>query len=344
MADEPQQKSTLRRTVVILGASGYLGGVLCRFFHGLSGERVIAVARSEPRHRAFDESIIADVFADDWVTRIKPSRSLLLINCAFDFKSVGSGDAKEKFASFARNLAALSRTGAAGLINISTMSAYAGCRTEYGREKLMVEEIFAGLGGVNIRPGLIVSWQFPGAAFANLIEIVEHAKVVPILVAAGSGFYVCELEAVVLGVYLLAGMNLRKSHTISFCFHQRRKLGDLLRAIESRGGVRRIKLPLPWRVAYGLLLVKESLVGKSKVRADSVLDFAYPNPAPKRREAYARMIAAFRVRLEALGGASPSTDNFYFLEGPCGDRPIDCRLSAAVPSEILVALSRLSDA
>jgi nucleoside-diphosphate-sugar epimerase len=345
MADEPRQDSGSIRTVIILGAAGYLGGALCRFFHGLPGHRVIAVARNAPAHGDFEDCIVADVFADEWAARVMTSGALVLINCAFDFKVIGAGDATNRFAGFARNLAALAGSPSTRLVNISTMSAYAGCRTDYGREKLVVENIFSKLGGSSVRPGLIGSWRRPGAAFANLIAIVAQSKVIPVLAAPGSGFYLCDLEAVVLGIYLLAGMTLNKPHVVSFCYRDRPKLGALLRSIEQRIGVRRIKLPLPWRFAYGLLLVKERLIGKSKVRADSVLDFAYPNPNPLRRDAFARIIASFRSELEALSGPAFVPDNFYYLEGPRSRAAAArCRLKATMPADIFGALGRLRDA
>ena len=303
------------RMVVVLGAGGYLGSVLCQFFHALPGHRVVAVSRGKLNHSFFHRHVTADVFADDWAGQVTTDVPVVLINCAFDFKGIESRSPAGKFADFERNIAAVAGTPSARLINISTMSAFPGCRTDYGWEKMLVEAQFNRLGGVNIRPGLIVSWRRPGAAFQNLIAIATGSKIVPVLAARGSGFYCCDLDAVVLGIHLLAGMRLNKPHTLSFCYRERIKLGSLLRLIEGRHGVRSIQVPVPWRIAYVILLVKEALIGRSKVRADSVRDFSWPNPRPDGRGYFAAIVARFRGDLGNLRGAKATSEDFYFLEG-----------------------------
>lgn len=345
MNDDSSSRPGTVRTVVILGAGGYLGGALCQFFHALPSHRVVAVSRGKLNHPFFDKHVMADVFADDWAGQVTSEFPIVLINCAFDFKGIESRSGAGKFASFERNIARLAAAPAARLINISTMSAFPACRTDYGREKMLIESQFNRLGGVNIRPGLIVSWRRPGAAFQNLIGIATGSKIVPILAARGSGFYTCDLEAVVLGIYLAAGMKLNKPHTLSFCYRERIKLGDVLRRIEARRGVRSLKVPVPWQVAYVMLLVKERLIGRSKVRADSILDFAHPNPQAFGRTMFARMVAYYRGDLEKLPSATSTAGDFYFLEGPprgVGRSP--CRMAEKLTPEVFAALGRLADA
>src|SRR5579862_4022872 len=100
MTDRGWDLSTPSRTVVILGAGGYLGATLCEFFHGLSGNRVLAVSRGELRHRSFATHILADIFADDWSKQITAGEPAVLINCAFDFKAVGNAEGRVKFGVF----------------------------------------------------------------------------------------------------------------------------------------------------------------------------------------------------------------------------------------------------
>ena len=333
------------RTVVVLGAGGYLGSVLCQFFHALPGYRVVAVSRGQLSHSFFHRHVTADVFADDWAGQVTTEVPIVLINCAFDFKGIESRSLPGKFANFERNIAVVAGSPSARLINISSMSAFPGCRTDYGWEKMLVEAQFNRLGGVNIRPGLIASWRRPGAAFQNLIAIATGSTIVPVLAARGSGFYCCDLEAVVLGIHLLAGMRLTKPHTLSFCYRERIKLGGVLRLIESRHGARSIKVPVPWQIAYAMLRVKEALIGKSKVRADSVLDFAYPNPQPAGRGYFAAIIARFRGDLKNLRGAKATSGDFYFLEGQgfleSSDRG---ETGKTLSPDIVRALGRLANA
>jgi uncharacterized protein YbjT (DUF2867 family) len=70
MNDTNSDRSSAVRTVVILGAAGYLGGALCQFFRALPRHRVVAVSRGQLNHSFFDEHLTADVFADDWAGRV----------------------------------------------------------------------------------------------------------------------------------------------------------------------------------------------------------------------------------------------------------------------------------
>jgi nucleoside-diphosphate-sugar epimerase len=332
-----------QRNVVILGAGGYLGSSLCRFFNATPSCRVIAVARRQPAHVAFSNYIKADVFADEWAEKIPTDLPIVLINCAFDFKTIQKGDWNRKYEMFQRNITGLSRHNST-LINISSTSAFPGCRTAYGHEKLFVEDLFAKFNGTSVRPGLIVSWRNPGAAFANLISIVKTTKFIPLLTARGSGYYLCDLEAVVIGIYALAGMRLKNPHILSFTYHGRMGLGTIVGTIETKLGISRIKIPIPWQVAYLLLRVKEAMLGQSKVRADSILDFAHPAPFAEGRNFFARLIEYFRTDLERL--SDPKFGDFYHLE-PTARRigtQSSCRAKEKIKSEIGTRLGSLSNA
>jgi nucleoside-diphosphate-sugar epimerase len=342
---EPGLPGPRARKIVILGAGGYLGSSLCRFFHGLPGYAVAALFRGEPNHRFFDDVIIADALTGDWAARIASAGIYALINCAFDFSAIGTRDLAAKYAVFDGNLATLRRSGAARLLNISSMSAYPGCRTDYGREKLFVEGLFRKYDGLSVRPGLIASWNRPGAAMLRLIDITTSSKVIPLLQAKNSGFYVCDLEAVVLGLFLLLNLQLNKPHTLSFCYRGRLSLAKIVALIEARYRTFRPKVPVPWLAAYLALRAKETVAGKSKVRADSILDFAYPAPFAERREVFARLVDYFHGGLELPGRAEGMPRGFYFLEGSADrttGRP--CRVRSELDADVLTALGRLADA
>jgi nucleoside-diphosphate-sugar epimerase len=305
------------RTVVILGAGGYLGSSLCHFFHAMSSYSVLALFHREPNHKSFSDYLVADVLKDDWSERISLPPPLVVINCAFDFSDVRKANYRYKYVVLERNIAALFQRGAAHLINISTMSAYPGCRTDYGREKLFVEKLFKRHNGINVRLGLVVSWHRPGSAFLKLISVVRKSKVIPIPWARNAGFYLCDLEAAVLGIFFLVNLKSNKSHTVSFCYREQLSLRDTLNIIQRRCRLHRIKIPFPWQIAYLLLLVKEVLIGKAKVRADSVLDLAYPTRTVFGRAMFARLIEQFRDDLERLylvDRMKRGSNGFYFLE------------------------------
>jgi nucleoside-diphosphate-sugar epimerase len=331
--------------IVILGAGGYLGSNLCRFFHAIPGYRVIAVSRRPLDHRWFDDHIVADVFAQRWSSDIPGDKPIVLINCAFDFRTVQKTDHAARYAVLEHNIAALCQAHATRLINISTMSAFPRCRTAYGREKLYLEALFAKYGGTNVRPGLIMSWHSPGAAFLNLVNIVQSRQVIPIPSAVNSGFFLCDLEAVVLGIYFLSRMKLNKPHLVSFCYGKRLKLVPLLSMIGGRYGVSRLKISVPWQIPYLLLRVIETFFGRSKVRADSIIDFAYPATVAYQRKFFARMIGVFRGELEALSSIGSTKGGLCFLEEQARDGGPErcCRAKPMFDAAAADALRCLAD-
>jgi nucleoside-diphosphate-sugar epimerase len=344
MSADVSHAATQPRQIVILGAGGYLGSSLCYVFHALGQDRVVAVSRRTPNHRHFASYLVADVFAEDWAQHIADDLPLLLINCAFDFGAVSVERLERKYAVLERNLSALAGRGGARLINISTASAYRGCRTDYGQEKLYVEDIFSKYGGLSVRPGLVVSWRRPGAGFLKLIDTVRGSKLIPLLVARNSGFPTCDLEAFLLGVVVLASMRINKPHTLTFCYGTRLKLATALQMIERRQGVSRLKFPVPWLFAYVALRMKEALIGKSKIRADSVLDFAFPMTRPDGRDAFVRLIGHFGAELKALPDASGMDNGAYFLETTAHASSKICHLRKRFEPRIFEVLGGLPDA
>lgn len=75
---------------------------------------------------------------------------------------------------------AAARVGVGKLVFVSSVSAYDGCRSLYGKSKLLVEAAVTRLGGVNVRPGIVHGdpsagvygrlWQSSSASLIPLID------------------------------------------------------------------------------------------------------------------------------------------------------------------------------
>jgi len=298
----------------VLGAGGYLGGEIVRFFYGRPGFRVVGVCRQATAQPACDEVVLRDAFVGDLRDLLTAKERIVLINAAFDFATVGRGAAEVKYRSLESALREIvSRPGCVS-INISSMSAFSGCRSEYGREKLFVESLFARYRGINVRPGLIVSWQRPGSAFLQLLDIIRQFPVVPVMSAVNAGFFVCDLDILLTGIERIIGMALHKSHTVSFCYATRIRLADLFRIIQVRLQKTRILIPIPWRLVYWLVVTKERVVGRAKIRADSIIDFAFPASVAPRRQLYAALVRQKHHLERSLANTGVALDEFFSLE------------------------------
>lgn len=303
-------------TLLLLGAGGYVGREVARHFHRRPGWRVVGVFHRTPAHDWCDESAVRDVFAEEFADLIPTRGRVVLLNAAFDFRAVGGADPERRYRFLEAAVRTLADRPSCTCINISSMSAFPGCRSHYGREKLLIEGLFSRHRGINVRPGLITSWERPGSAFLNLVRIVQESLVVPCLTARNDGFFVCDLDSLIAGLDVLVGMRLNKPHTVSFCYASRMRLVDILRAIQRRLSLRRLLLPVPWRVAYWLVAAKERISGKRKVRADSILDFGFPATSAPHRQLFARTVRRRESTDHDSRDPDGMRDDFSFLEQP----------------------------
>lgn len=295
--------------LIVLGAGGYLGGEIASRFYGRPGFHVIGVFRTPPRRPSCDEVVVRDAFAHDLRDLVAAHGRVVLINAAFDFGDLHRGFTAAHYASLETALHQIASRPGGTCINISSMSAFGGCRSDYGRAKLQVEALFARHRGINVRPGLVVSWQRPGSAFLRLLDIARSSPIVPVLTAGNDGFFICDLDLLIAGIETLIGMRVNKSHTLSFCYTRRIRLAALLRLIAARLRRRLILIPVPWRLAYWMILAKEQMTGKAKIRADSIIDFAFPAVVAPRRRFYARL-----ARRSSPPGSGDDGTDFSSLE------------------------------
>jgi nucleoside-diphosphate-sugar epimerase len=105
----------------------------------------------------------------------------VFIHCAWDLKVASWSDIERVNINGSITwFDAAHQAGVKKLIFISSVSAYTGCRSMYGRSKLRVEAAVSGLGGVNVRPGIVHGdptagvygrlWQSTNASFIPLID------------------------------------------------------------------------------------------------------------------------------------------------------------------------------
>jgi len=70
------------------------------------------------------------------------------------------------------------------IIFLSSISAFEGCRSLYGKAKLEIEKVAADLGATIIRPGLVYGSERPGGMYGSLQRVVARFPIMPLI---GSG-------------------------------------------------------------------------------------------------------------------------------------------------------------
>jgi nucleoside-diphosphate-sugar epimerase len=249
--------------VAITGASGYVGG-LCAGFLRQRGVRVLTLGR-----RAGDDAPFAldgphpDAawFADHGVGA--------LVHAAWDFS-----DRSPAFA-FSRNVAGALRllnaavSGGARVIHLSSMSAWDGCPSVYGRAKRALEERVAARRGTNLRLGLV--WAPDAGGMVGALRKLARLPVIPVP-NVPAPVYLVEPAGIDAGI--AAALDAPPG-LYTLCEPTPHALPDLLRALAPGKPV----VPVTWRLPWLALRLLEGAGLRLRSHSDSLLSLSRSNPS-----------------------------------------------------------------
>jgi nucleoside-diphosphate-sugar epimerase len=279
----------------VTGAAGYLGSRLSTYL-GARGWRIRALSR---RRVPADEWHAYSLNDDLPVDVLRGADAL--IHCAYDFRPISWPDIhRTNVVGSLRLFDAARAAGVRRMVFISTLSAYPGCRSKYGKAKLAIEERAAALGAMVVRPGLVYG-QNAGGMVGALNKVMASAKVVPLIGDGSWKMYpafdedLCELVAKLCGAEegrQMGPITAAASTPLSF--------RQLLQEMGRAHGRDPVFIPVPWRPVWLALASLEKAGFSPGFRSDSVLGLVYGNPAPSFGELQ-ELGAQFRpFRAEAL--------------------------------------------
>ena len=103
------------------------------------------------------------------------------MHCAYDFGPRRWEDiAAVNVTGSQKLLEAARKAGVESVVLISTLSAFPGCRSLYGKAKLEIESAAQSAGASSYGPGLVYS-DNPGGMFGRLVRQVRGARFIPII-------------------------------------------------------------------------------------------------------------------------------------------------------------------
>jgi nucleoside-diphosphate-sugar epimerase len=209
------------------------------------------------------------------------SGAAALVHCAYDFSLVSwPGIHRVNVAGSERLFRAASEAKIQSLIYISSISAFEGCRSLYGRAKLETEKIALGHGATVIRPGLI--WgNPPGAMFAQLKKQVSGARILPLF---GGGrqiqFLVNDADLAGFICDCADGKIPRQKTPVTVAHEQPWTFRQLLEEIGRAEGKKNLFIPVPWRLIWLPIKCAELCGISLKFRSDSLVSLMNQNPSP----------------------------------------------------------------
>jgi len=261
-----------RRVVAISGATGYLGTALVSHFRAAGWEVRPLVRRATDGARPFrlggkvEPSLFHDVHA--------------LVHAAYDFSLVRVADiVKVNVEGSERLFESAALSGVRRIVHVSSISAFPGCRSRYGRAKLATERSAQAHGAMVLRPALL--WgDPPGGTFGSMVARVRGARIVPLIGDGAAVQYLLhrdDLSRVI--VEYCGGMLERTDEPLTIAHPHPWTLRELLVSLVEQGSTTRF-VPVPWRLAWGGLRLAEAMGLRSQFRSDSVVSLVHQNPAP----------------------------------------------------------------
>lgn len=267
------------RTVLVTGSRGYLGGCVAAKFKQ-AGWKVVELTRNPTSEDVRDGRAIPFHLGEKISAAQLPAADAL-VHCAYDFtlrdwKRIHAVNVLGAEALFEAARAA----GVARRVFVSSMSAFDGCKSLYGRAKLELEGRLHSANVFAVRPGLIYG-DLPGGIFGNLVKQTGHSSFLPL--AGGGRPVLCLTHQDDLCEVILrqassetAGVPepVTAAHEQGWTFH------SILEALAAAQGRRPRFVPVPWRLAWLAMKAGEICHLPLQFRSDSLVSLMNQNPSP----------------------------------------------------------------
>ena len=268
------------KRIGITGAQGFVGLMLARRFI----EAGWVVTRFSHSANANQGDTVQLRLGDEVQPEMFRSRNITaLVHCAYDFKPVSRREIQRVNVDGSRKvLAAAALGGVERIAVMSTISAFEGCRSDYGRAKLEIEAAARAAGALVVRSGLVWADGPPsgGGMFGSLARSVK-AGLVPLVGGGGHPQYLIHVQDLwELLRRFCDGELPNPTKPVVAAASKPWPIRDLLAELARRQGAHPRFLPVPWQPVWAGLRLAESAHVPVPYRSDSVISLVYQDPHP----------------------------------------------------------------
>jgi nucleoside-diphosphate-sugar epimerase len=264
-----------KKICAITGSNGYVGGCMKNYFAAHGWEILELTRQPKTGTRGVKFQLGAEISAAAF------AGVEVLVHCAYDFTPLKFSEIRAVNVAGTEKLFQAARAaGVKKIICISTISAFAGCKSLYGKAKLEIEKTALDYGALVIRPGLVYG-DDSGGMFGRLTAQVRKSALIPLM---GDGsqiqFLVHQLdlcafiEKVAAGKIAIAPCVLTAANAEPWPFKK------LLLGIARRQGKEIKFIRLPWRLIWLVIKCAEVCGLRLNFRSDSLVSLMHQNPAP----------------------------------------------------------------
>jgi nucleoside-diphosphate-sugar epimerase len=298
----------MKKICAITGSNGYVGGCLKNHF-AARGWEILELTRQP---KSGTGGIKFQLGGD--LSPASLAGVAALVHCAYDFKPLRRDEIHAVNVEGSRKLfQAAHAAKIPKIICISSISAYAGCRSLYGKAKLEIEKLALDGGALVIRPGLVydsgpglrragasadgvqpvktsvtcetdnrpASATQAGGMFGKLTTQVHQSSVIPMIGDGSQIQFLVHAEDLSAFIEKFAADQITiPPQILTAANEQPWPFKKLLLAIASALGKKPKFIPLPWRIVWAALKSAELCGLKLNFRSDSLVSLMYQNPQP----------------------------------------------------------------
>ena len=265
----------MKNVCAITGTGGCVGGCLKNYFAARGREILELTRRPGPGARAAPFRLGAEISPQAL------ARADALVHCAYDFQPLRWNEIRAVNVEGARKLFQAARAAGIGrIVCLSSISAYDGCRSLYGRAKLEIEKIALDSGALVIRPGLVYGGG-PGGMFGKLVAQVRRSSVLPAFGGGSQAQFLVHSEDLAAFIEQFTAGKIEMAPRILTAAHERPWPFKQLLSEIARGLDKKVKfIPLPWRLPWAALKTAEACGLRLNFRSDSLVSLMHQNPNP----------------------------------------------------------------
>lgn len=257
--------------IAVTGATGYVGGVIAA---GLADVLRLVRRPVQKNDLAWSFATPADVLARE----LRAREVTYVVHAAWDMRASRLEELENGCVAGSLRLLAAVRAAGAKMIFISTISAFSGVRSAYGKAKLQVEQAVLEAGGVVLRLGLVMG---AGGMFGALRKTVAGATFVPMIGTGRAPQYLLPEAALVEAVQVAVQGRFDVQHCpITLANPAPVPFREMVQRLAREAGRKVMLLPVPWQILYAAFRTAERLGLKLGFKSDSIISFIYQDPAP----------------------------------------------------------------
>jgi len=265
--------SSSEQTVVITGASGFLGRAACAAFTA-AGFQVRALVRNPSTAADLQAIARGGIFRCDLPDaideRAMEGGTRALIHCAYETRSATAEAARRTNVAGTEALVRLARRSGVGqLVFVSSMAAHESAASVYGRTKYELEKVFDRAVDTVIKPATIVG---DGGVFQRTREMLRRLPVLPLFYADRrlQTIWIDDAcQALVRAVERSAGGTLVLAHPDST------PMREFYRGIARVDGIRLKACPFPGDAALVGVRILERMGLRLPITSDNLLGIKY---------------------------------------------------------------------